>query len=351
MASNGMASSPSAFFPPNFLLHMQQAPPQHDPQEHHQHHHHHHHEHHLPPPHPQHNPFLPFPQCPSLQDFRGGLSPMLGKRPAMYGGGDGGCGGGEVRTLEKNFEVANKLEPERKMQLARALGLQPRQVAIWFQNRRARWKTKQLEKDYDVLKRQFDAVKAENDALLSHNKKLQSEPRQVAIWFQNRRARWKTKQLEKDYDVLKRQFDAVKAENDALLSHNKKLQSEILGLKGCREAASELINLNKETEASCSNRSENSSEINLDISRTPPSDGPMDAPPSHQQGGGGGGMIPFYPSVARPAGVDIDHLLHASVPKMEHHHGGPDTASFGNLLCGVDEPPPFWPWADHQQFN
>ncbi|KAM3315539.1 hypothetical protein ACQJBY_033965 [Aegilops geniculata] len=334
MASNGMASSPSAFFPPNFLLHMQQAPPQHDPQEHHQqHHHHHHHEHYLPPPHPQHNPFLPSPQCPSLQDFRGGLSPMLGKRPAMYGGGgDGGCGGDEVtggganeeetsddgsqlggekkrrlnveqvRTLEKNFEVANKLEPERKMQLARALGLQPRQVAIWFQNRRARWKTKQLEKDYDVLKRQFDAVKAENDALLSHNKKL---------------------------------------------------QSEILGLKGCREAASELINLNKETEASCSNRSENSSEINLDISRTPPSDGPLDAPPSHQQGGGGGGggMIPFYPSVARPAGVDIDHLLHASVPKMEHHHGGPDTASFGNLLCGVDEPPPFWPWADHQQFN
>ena len=69
-------------------------------------------------------------------------------------------------------------------------------------------------------------------------------------------------------------------------------------------------------------------------------------------GGSGGGMIPFYPSVARPsAGVDIDHLLHASVPKMEHHHGGPDTASFGNLLCGVDEPPPFWPWADHQQFN
>jgi hypothetical protein len=52
----------------------------------------------------------------------------------------------QVRTLEKNFELGNKLEPERKLQLARALGLQPRQVAIWFQNRRARWKTKQLEK-------------------------------------------------------------------------------------------------------------------------------------------------------------------------------------------------------------
>lgn len=81
----------------------------------------------------------------------------------------------QVKTLEKNFELGNKLEPERKMQLAKALGLQPRQIAIWFQNRRARWKTKQLEKDYDLLKRQFEAVKADNEALQSQNKKLQSE--------------------------------------------------------------------------------------------------------------------------------------------------------------------------------
>jgi len=81
----------------------------------------------------------------------------------------------QVKTLEKNFELGNKLEPERKMQLARALGLQPRQIAIWFQNRRARWKTKQLEKDYDLLKRQFEAVKADNDALQAQNQKLQAE--------------------------------------------------------------------------------------------------------------------------------------------------------------------------------
>jgi len=81
----------------------------------------------------------------------------------------------QVKTLEKSFELGNKLEPERKMQLARALGLQPRQIAIWFQNRRARWKTKQLEKDYDLLKRQYEAIKADNDALQAQNQKLQTE--------------------------------------------------------------------------------------------------------------------------------------------------------------------------------
>lgn len=83
----------------------------------------------------------------------------------------------QVKALEKSFELGNKLEPDRKMQLARALGLQPRQIAIWFQNRRARWKTKQLERDYDILKRQFDALKADNDSLKSQNKKLHGEVR------------------------------------------------------------------------------------------------------------------------------------------------------------------------------
>ncbi|XP_039146258.1 homeobox-leucine zipper protein ATHB-13-like [Dioscorea cayenensis subsp. rotundata] len=81
----------------------------------------------------------------------------------------------QVRTLEKNFEFGNKLEPERKMQLAQALGLQPRQIAIWFQNRRARWKTKQLEKDYDHLQHLLEEAKSENLALQAENLKLQAE--------------------------------------------------------------------------------------------------------------------------------------------------------------------------------
>ncbi|XP_031099320.1 homeobox-leucine zipper protein HAT5-like [Ipomoea triloba] len=81
----------------------------------------------------------------------------------------------QVRFLERSFEVENKLEPERKVQLANQLGLQPRQVAIWFQNRRARCKTKQIEKDYDSLKATYDKLKADHDSLSKQNQTLRNE--------------------------------------------------------------------------------------------------------------------------------------------------------------------------------
>lgn len=81
----------------------------------------------------------------------------------------------QVQFLEKNFSLENKLEPERKIQLAKDLGLQPRQVAIWFQNRRARWKTKQMEKDYEVLKSSYDVLKADCDNLVKEKEKLKEE--------------------------------------------------------------------------------------------------------------------------------------------------------------------------------
>ncbi|XP_015074830.1 homeobox-leucine zipper protein ATHB-6-like [Solanum pennellii] len=81
----------------------------------------------------------------------------------------------QVKALEKNFEVDNKLEPERKVKLAQELGLQPRQVAIWFQNRRARWKTKQLERDYNVLKANFDSLKHNYESIQHDNEALLKE--------------------------------------------------------------------------------------------------------------------------------------------------------------------------------
>ncbi|XP_059640721.1 homeobox-leucine zipper protein HAT5-like [Cornus florida] len=81
----------------------------------------------------------------------------------------------QVQFLEKSFEAENKLEPERKIQLAKDLNLQPRQVAIWFQNRRARWKTKQLEKDYETLQASYNSLKGDCDNLLREKEKLKTE--------------------------------------------------------------------------------------------------------------------------------------------------------------------------------
>ncbi|KAK4790196.1 hypothetical protein SAY86_017500 [Trapa natans] len=87
----------------------------------------------------------------------------------------------QVKALEKNFEVENKLEPERKVKLAQDLGLQPRQVAVWFQNRRARWKTKQLERDYGVLKATYDSLKLSYDSLQRDNHILLKEIKDLKV--------------------------------------------------------------------------------------------------------------------------------------------------------------------------
>ncbi|KAJ6768935.1 HOMEOBOX-LEUCINE ZIPPER PROTEIN ATHB-13 [Salix koriyanagi] len=259
------------------------------------------------------NPILP--SC-APRDFHG-VASFLGKRPSMSFSGidvcheegngddelsDDGSQAGEkkrrlsveqVKTLEKNFELGNKLEPERKMQLARSLGLQPRQIAIWFQNRRARWKTKQLEIDYDLLKRQFDAVKAENNALQTQNQKL---------------------------------------------------HAEILALKN--KEPTESINLNKETEGSCSFRSENSSDVKLDIARTPATDSPLSNhhPLSRT----------FFPSSStRPAGAAQLFQTNSSRPdfRCQKMDQMVKEESLTNMFCSIEDQSGFWPWLEQQQFN
>ncbi|KAG0581432.1 hypothetical protein KC19_4G251000 [Ceratodon purpureus] len=86
----------------------------------------------------------------------------------------------QVRSLERNFEMENKLEPERKMQLAKELGLRPRQVAVWFQNRRARWKTKQLERDYETLAADYERLKADFEQVVGEKNHLKAEVQRLS---------------------------------------------------------------------------------------------------------------------------------------------------------------------------
>ncbi|KAL0907081.1 hypothetical protein M5K25_025623 [Dendrobium thyrsiflorum] len=86
----------------------------------------------------------------------------------------------QVRFLEMNFGKERKLESCRKINLASEIGLEPKQVAVWFQNRRARWKSKQLEEEYIHLKSSHDAVliekcRLENEILNLKDKLVQSE--------------------------------------------------------------------------------------------------------------------------------------------------------------------------------
>lgn len=81
----------------------------------------------------------------------------------------------QVNLLEMNFGNEHKLESERKDKLALELGLDPRQVAVWFQNRRARWKNKKLEEEYTKLKTSHENIVVEKCQLESEVLKLKEQ--------------------------------------------------------------------------------------------------------------------------------------------------------------------------------
>ncbi|KAK7834616.1 homeobox-leucine zipper protein athb-7 [Quercus suber] len=78
----------------------------------------------------------------------------------------------QIKSLESSFESETRLEPRKKVQLARELGLQPRQIAIWFQNRRARWKSKQIENEYKILKDNYDNLASQFESLKKERQSL-----------------------------------------------------------------------------------------------------------------------------------------------------------------------------------
>ncbi|XP_015693446.2 homeobox-leucine zipper protein HOX28-like [Oryza brachyantha] len=113
------------------------------------------------------------------------VSSGSGKRTADRSAGSGdeddaGCDGGggarkklrlskdQAAVLEECFKAHHTLTPKQKLALANSLSLRPRQVEVWFQNRRARTKLKQTEVDCEQLKRWCDQ-------LADHNRRLHKE--------------------------------------------------------------------------------------------------------------------------------------------------------------------------------
>ncbi|XP_058104351.1 homeobox-leucine zipper protein HAT2-like [Magnolia sinica] len=77
-------------------------------------------------------------------------------------------------VLEESFKEHNTLNPKQKLALAKQLNLRPRQVEVWFQNRRARTKLKQTEVDCEFLKRCCENLTEENRRLQKEVQELRA---------------------------------------------------------------------------------------------------------------------------------------------------------------------------------
>ncbi|KAE9613724.1 hypothetical protein Lal_00016128 [Lupinus albus] len=76
--------------------------------------------------------------------------------------------------LEENFKQHSTLNPKQKQALAKQLNLRPRQVEVWFQNRRARTKLKQTEMDCEFLKKCCETLTDENMRLQKELQELKA---------------------------------------------------------------------------------------------------------------------------------------------------------------------------------
>ncbi|KAJ4830528.1 hypothetical protein Tsubulata_029605 [Turnera subulata] len=76
--------------------------------------------------------------------------------------------------LEESFKEHHTLNPKQTLVLAKQLNLRPRQVELWFQNRRARRKLKQTEVDCEFLKRCCETLTEENRRLQKELQELRA---------------------------------------------------------------------------------------------------------------------------------------------------------------------------------
>ncbi|GMH06483.1 hypothetical protein Nepgr_008323 [Nepenthes gracilis] len=85
--------------------------------------------------------------------------------------------------LEESFKQHSTLNPKQKQALAHQLNLRPRQVEVWFQNRRARTKLKQTELDCEFLKKCCETLTEENGMLQKELQELRALKRSQPFYM------------------------------------------------------------------------------------------------------------------------------------------------------------------------
>lgn len=87
-------------------------------------------------------------------------------------------------VLEDRFKEHSSLNPKQKQVLAKQLNLQPRQVEVWFQNRRARTKLKQTEVECDLLRKCCETLTDENKRLRNEIQELKAPKKTAPFYMQ-----------------------------------------------------------------------------------------------------------------------------------------------------------------------
>ncbi|KAI3694701.1 hypothetical protein L1987_77670 [Smallanthus sonchifolius] len=80
----------------------------------------------------------------------------------------------QTSLLEDSFNIRSTLNTGQKQELANKLNLLPRQIEVWFQNRRARTKLKQIEQECELLKKCCETLNDENRRLKKELQKVRS---------------------------------------------------------------------------------------------------------------------------------------------------------------------------------